>query len=670
MKNLKQILIIITFTLTALNYSFGIVQWSSKVYSFSTQFSDKQYSANQITGTPSIMPDFGKSPCGWIPKNRGQFINEFVIVGFDSSIYVSQIAINENLNPGNISEIRLFDSDDKEYTVYKADSFPVNINHGRLEHIFIPKTKFLTKKLKLLVKSGYNETQFDAVAISDESDSINFNINLVQSSEIINKPERLSREVNSIYDELSPLISPDGKKLYFTRDSHPENTGNLKKDDIWVSELDSLSNFKEAQNIGFPINNDKNNFACSITPDGNSLLVGNIYLTDGKMKPGVSISYFDGEKWTFPDSLKINNFYSKGKYASYFLTSSGKNLFMSVERDDGYGGTDIYISFLLNNGNWSEPVNIGKNVNSASNEDTPFLAADETTLYFSSSGFPGYGNNDMFISRRLDSTWLNWSKPENLGPAINTSGWDAYYTLPASGEFAYFVSDKKDGNASDIYRIKLSKEMKPKSVMLISGRVVNAKTNEPLDALVKYETLPDGKEAGFARTNPKNGEYKIVLPAGEKYGVVAEAKDYIAIDENLDLRDISKYEEKKKNLFLVPIEEGQTVKMNNLFFDFGKYEILQDSYPELKRIIKFLNDNPSVNIQINGHTDNIGSKKNNMSLSQNRADAVANYINSNGIPKNRLITRGFGDTIPIADNNTENGRQQNRRVEFLILINK
>ncbi|MCL5990720.1 MAG: hypothetical protein M1419_01280, partial [Bacteroidetes bacterium] len=487
----------------------------------------------------------GMTPCAWTPKNRGQFINENITVEFDSAIFVTQIAINENFNPGNISEIRLIDNSDKELTVYKIDNQTDASKKSSLFHIFINKPSFQTNKLKLLLKPGKDEslTQIDAIAISDESDTIKFGINDVSKNYYSATPERLSTSVNSRYDELSPIISPDGKKLFFTRESHPENIGIQKKEDIWMSEVDSLENFREAVNLGSPINNDNNNFACSITPDGNSLLVGNIYLPNGLMKPGISISYFKGDKWTMPDSLKIKKFYTKSKSVTYCLASSGKVLLMSLEREDSYGGLDIYVSFHKQDGSWSEPINIGHGINTASDEVSPFIASDEKTLYFSSAGYPGFGFNDMFLSRRLDSTWLKWSEPENLGPSINTSGWDAYYTIPASGEYAYFVSTHNDGNLHDIYRIKLPSEMKPKSVMLISGKVVNAKTNEPLDALVKYETLPDGKEAGIARTNPISGEYKIVLPAGEKYGVIAEAKDYIAIDENLDLRDIKKYEE-------------------------------------------------------------------------------------------------------------------------------
>ena len=272
----------------------------------------------------------------------------------------------------------------------------------------------------------------------------------------------------------------------------------------------------------------------------------------------------------------------------------------------------------------------------------------------------------MFVSRRLDSTWTNSSEPVNLGPQLNTSGWDAYYTIPASGEYAYFVSTTNSYGQEDIFRVKLPESLKPKPVVLISGRVLDA-NNNPVDAKIIYETLPNGKEAGIARSDPKTGEYKIALPAGAKYGFLAEAQGFIAINENLDLQNIKYYREITRDLHLVPIEQGQTIRINNIFFEFGKYELLEDSYAELNRIVGFLKDNPNISIQINGHTDNVGIPKSNLILSKKRAEAVEDYLISKGINNTRLNVKGYGQTKPIEKNNTEEGRSRTRRVEFVIL---
>ncbi len=669
MKKLRIILLLLLNVIFTRQSFSQITEWVSQVISFSSELGRKQLSASQVVGKPSVMPDFGETPCGWTPKNYGPAKEEWIIVGFDSAIHVSQIAINATVNPEGIYKVILFDSNGTEHTVYKRSVQLSSSTEGKMVNFIIEKIKYRTNKLKLVLQTDiiYTTPQIDAIAISESSDSIKPRINYLPDKTFSNKPERLGPEINSKYHELAPVITQDGKRLYFVREGHPKNLGFMKMQDVWYSDIDSNGRFSESVNIGPPINNSYSNFVCSTTPDGNGLLLGNIYLRDGSMRDGVSMSYFDGTKWSFPDSLNIKNFYNNNRNVSFSMSSSGKVLLMSLERNDTYGGFDIYVSFLNNDSSWSEPKNIGPEVNTAGDEISPFLAADETTLYYSTNGETGFGSSDMFLSRRLDSTWTNWSEPENLGPEINTKGWDAYYSITASGDYAYFVSDSGLSTLSDIYRIKLPERVKPKSVALLSGKVLDSKTKEPVEATIKYQILSDGKEAGIAHSNAKTGDYKIVLPTGSNYGFLAEAEGFIAISEHLDLTKIGNYQEIVKNLYLVPIEKGQIVKLNNLFFDFGKSEILKESYPELNRVLRFLNEKPEIKILIEGHTDNVGSAKTNLQLSEKRAKAVADYLINMGIDRNRLSTKGYGNTKPVADNNTEDGRQQNRRVEFVIL---
>jgi outer membrane protein OmpA-like peptidoglycan-associated protein len=318
-------------------------------------------------------------------------------------------------------------------------------------------------------------------------------------------------------------------------------------------------------------------------------------------------------------------------------------------------------------GKWSKPMNLGNSLNSVGNEVSPFLASDGKTLYFSTNGYPGFGKNDIFVSRRLDDTWKNWSEPMNLGNKVNTNEWDAYFSTSAAGDYAYFVSSANKATSEDIFRIKLPTSAKPTSVVLISGKVLNSKTGEPLGAKIIYEELPSGKEAGVARSNPSKGEYTIALPAGKKYGFSASAEGYIAINENIDLTQLTEFKEIKKDLKLVPIEKGEKVSINNIFFEFGKEGLLPESFPELNRLVKLMITNPNLKIRIEGHTDNIGNDKNNLLLSENRTLSVMNYLVENSIESNRLETKGYGKTKPKANNNTEEGRQQNRRVEIVIL---
>jgi outer membrane protein OmpA-like peptidoglycan-associated protein len=305
-------------------------------------------------------------------------------------------------------------------------------------------------------------------------------------------------------------------------------------------------------------------------------------------------------------------------------------------------------------------------INTDNVEMSPFLASDGVTLYFASNRPGGFGSNDIWMTRRLDDTWQKWSEPVNLGAGVNTPQWDSYYSIAASGDCAYMVSYANTYGHSDIVRISLRKEVRPNPVALVSGRVLDKKTGKPVEASISFTTLSDGKEAGTARTTPGTGDYQIILPYGKLYGFSASAQGYYAVSENLDLSNLKSYEEVKRDLYLVPIEVGQVVRLNNIFFEFGKDSLKAESFPELDKVVQLLTDNAAMTIALSGHTDNVGSDAANLKLSEGRAKAVYNYLVSKGIDASRLSSKGYGETKPVATNDTEDGRQQNRRVEFEI----
>lgn len=275
------------------------------------------------------------------------------------------------------------------------------------------------------------------------------------------------------------------------------------------------------------------------------------------------------------------------------------------------------------------------------------------------------------MTKRLDKTWQKWSNPVNLGSPINTEGWDAFFTLDAGGEYAYLTSNINSYGESDIVRVKLMEREKPDPVVLVSGNVYNAKTKEPLSASLVYETLPDGTEAGNGVSSPADGSFKIVLPYDKNYSIHARADKFFAQSENLNLDSLVKagYKEIHKDLYLVPIEIGQIVRLNNVFFDFDKWDLRPESYVELNRVVKLLKENPSIEIEMSAHTDSYGTDEYNITLSGNRAKSVMEYIISQGISQSRIISHGYGETRPVAPNDTDENRQKNRRVEFKILKN-
>jgi len=340
---------------------------------------------------------------------------------------------------------------------------------------------------------------------------------------------------------------------------------------------------------------------------------------------------------------------------------------MSVEGLDSEGGKDLYISFLQKNNTWSEPRNLGNVINTADTEGTPFLALDNKTLYFSSQGHPGFGEGDLFLTRRLDDTWLNWSTPENLGPAVNSPLWDAFINIPATGDYAYFSASDKVLGQEDIFRIRMTPEIKPDPVAVVSGTVLEAETNKP----VKSDITADVKNtsASFAKASfdPETGEYRLILPLKEIYRITASGEGFFPVSEDMDLSAETGFRSIRKNIYLQPIKAGQQIRLSNAMFSQSSAEVTPSSFAELDKIAETMKAYPSMEILLEGHTDNQGEVQKNIKLSSDRVEQVKKYLLSKGIDGQRIQTKAWGPTRPIANNLTEQSRQKNRRVEFTIL---
>ena len=474
------------------------------------------------------------------------------------------------------------------------------------------------------------------------------------------EPENLGDNVNSAYRDYAPKISPDGETLYFTRMDHPDGYGG---EDIFVSYLKEDDEWSEAVNIGTPLNNSGHNFVYSVSQDGQELFLHNQYTERGS---NPSISFKEDGVWSIPETQYIPEFNTVGEYHNGSLSVDGKYLLMSINRNGGVGDNDIYVILKDEYGNWQEPLNLGPTINTYAEESSVFIAADGQTIYFSSAGHGGHGKSDMFLSRRLDNTWTNWSKPINLGDKINSQENDEFYVIPAKGDFIYFSSTRNSQSKDDIYRMCLPDALRPRPVALIAGRVYNRKDNSAIPATVYYEDLETGKVLGSVKTNSQTGEYKIILVVGKKYGYYAIADKFLSQSENMDLVNLVEYKKESQNLTLVPIETGQSITMNNLFFESKQFALKNESFLELNRIVKFLEQNPTVKIEIGGHTDDLGSDENNLVLSEKRAFEVYMYLISKSVSKERLTYLGYGETKPKVPNINDQNRGMNRRVEMMI----
>lgn len=653
------------------------VQWASKVLEFSSELTPVQYSAQQVLGKPNVLPSGGQNPNAWAPDKPKR--KEFLKVGFERPMSIQQIAIAESYNPSAIYRVLMYDEAGKEYVVNTLNPKSVPLK-GRMLNLFMEPTPYKVASVKIEFDGAAVPDYFgiDAIAISNVNYPIIADIpklQLLASGLVI---EALDNNVNSDYSELNPLLSPDGKTLYFSRKNHPRNVGGVKdKEDIWYSELDSTGNWQLARNMGSLFNNPEPNFVNSIqsvTPDGRTavMLLGNKYLDNGKMQAGVSISSNVGGTWSKPVALTITNDYNFNEKANYFLTNNRKTLIMSVEREDSYGDRDLYVSFMQEDSVWTEPLNLGDIINTASEESAPFLAMDDRTLYFSSNGFSGYGASDIYASKRLDDTWTNWSDPENLGPEINSPLEDLFFNIPASSEYAYY-SRGVSANNTDIFRIKLPILRSPDPWVTVRGKIIDGTSGKPMGARIVYERLPDGHQLGATESDPETGEYEIRLPGGNLYGVRAEATGRISENQNLDLRNITNDQViDHKDFNLDPIQlsevgENVTLVLNNIFFDFDKASLKAESYPELNRIISVMNERGAMEIEIAGHADATGPELYNLKLSERRARSVVKYLTDKGIQQERISVVFHGESKPIAPNHTPDGRRRNRRVEFKIL---
>ncbi len=488
-------------------------------------------------------------------------------------------------------------------------------------------------------------------------------INLVRDFDFIEKKKNLGSALNGKHAEIAPIISPDGNTLYMARFDKEYKSCN-----IWYSERKKDGSWSKAVKMDAPLNNEGDNVVVSVSPDGNTLIVEGVYRKDGTFltDDGMSITNRTKDGWEVPKIIKINNYYNMDEHFSFSPTTDRSVLLMSVEREDTYGNKDLYVSFRNDNGTYSKPKNMGGVLNTNCAEGTPFIAPDGKTLYFSSQGHTGYGNNDIFVTKRLDDTWENWSEPKNLGPEINTKKWDVYYSVSARGDYAYLVSVPKNKEREDLYVVKLSEDARPDPVVLVKGKVLDKQTNLPIEARIVYKNEKDGKKVGEARSNPKTGEYSIILPYGKSYSFKAKARNYYALEnEKLDLRKEAEYKEIEIDLYMVPLKEGEVVELYSVQFIRDKATLLETSFEELNELAKEMLANEKMKIELSGHTETRGNPEHLLKLSQLRVDAVKEYLVKKGVKSSHISGKGYGNTKPIARGSLEE-EQRNRRVEMRI----
>jgi outer membrane protein OmpA-like peptidoglycan-associated protein len=524
------------------------------------------------------------------------------------------------------------------------------------------------------------------------------------------KFEKLGGDLNSSANEAAPVLSPDSQTLYFVRQYHPQNVGGISDPgDIWYSERREDGQWGEAKHAGKTINNRFYNAIIGFSDEQSAYVHGH-YLKQGK-KPttqGVSMTQGQHDQWNFPKAVEIPYFYTKSGHRSGSLHASNNIMIVTLQSYDTRGAEDLYVLFRQSNGSWSEPKNLGNDINTAYQEMTPFLAPDGKTLFFASNGYEGFGSRDIFMSVRLDDSWRSWSNPKNLGATVNTIGTELYYSIPQNSEYAYLTSTQNSDGMADLARIRISPEEEetleeadsldiPEEVpvaavqpsgevtpepevteeiveedpvvpmMTISGTVAGENNQQPLTAEVIVQSIRNDTTLVETVQTDADGTFSVSLPQDDSYELLIQSEGFIRKRDKVLLAETGSADAIERNYLLTPIEVGSTVNLETVLFDRGTASMLPGSDERLDEVVTFLQENPEVAIEVGGHTDNQGRADLNLELSQKRAEAVRDYLIQQGADAERVTAKGYGGTQPIASNAIEEERRKNRRVAFTIV---
>lgn len=470
-------------------------------------------------------------------------------------------------------------------------------------------------------------------------------------------PVNLGDSINSPVSEYFPAFTIDSKRLIFTR-----RVRGINED--FFETVRNNQQWSLAQPLAGNINTNANEGAQNISQDGQWLIFTGCNFPEGYGSCDLYISYLTPDGWSAPENMG-NRINTDQWETAPSLSPDKQDLYFTSKRFGGYGGSDIYVSHRRPNGQWSEPENLGPEINTIGDESCPFIHADNQTLYFTSSGLPGYGGDDLFVTHKLADG--KWSTPLNLGYPINTIDNEGSMVVTADGTTAYYASNRSDSRGGlDLYSFELRKDIRPIKTLWVEGRVYDKKTGKGLPSAVLLTDLATKEVISKVQTD-ETGHYLTTLPTGHDYAFNVNRRGYLFSSDHFLLKEKTADSVYHTDIALQPVEANASIVLNNIFFDVNKFELKTESQVDLDQVISFLKENPAVIIQISGHTDNSGKAADNLTLSANRAKSVVNYLLAHGIAPARLKYQGYGDKVPVAPNTTEQGKAQNRRTELKIV---
>lgn len=447
-------------------------------------------------------------------------------------------------------------------------------------------------------------------------------------------PVVLNDTINSKAEESYPIYSPSDSTLYFVRSLHAQNVGGVRSgQDIWYTKQQPTGEWAEPLNNLEGLNNRNNNAVVGVSQTGNTLYLLNSYQSETKEFPGMAFSFGIGQDWREPNDIDIPGLEEKiGNFYGVYVVPTEDVAIVSVQKESSKGMEDLYVTEKnLQTGQWSELVHLGETINTEGYEISPFLSRDKKTLFFASNGHPGYGNTDIFVSYRQDTSWVNWSKPENLGDGINSSGFDAYLSVTENGQ-VFFVSNRY-GRSTDIYQ----------------ARII---TREEREEQLASRVVGGGAGTGFI-PEQRNSDLEI---DEETQALLEETQALLDEFKKINNGEAGEVNESGND------EPEVTFEENTVYFNLNSSELLPSAYSDLKESVSLLQENPNLYAEIVGHADDSGGKDYNLKLSIERAQSVKKFLMSQGVAERKIITYGKGSTQPITNNNSPDGRQRNRRV--------
>lgn len=506
----------------------------------------------------------------------------------------------------------------------------------------------------------FNSISDDLRALSTDKLIFADTANNLVNNPVSTNPVNIGSSINTSSDEYINYVNTDYELLMLTkRTKLPAYSSVRYKEELYYSDYsDSTWSSPELVDLGWR-GNGLNMGTINFSTDGRTMFFTGCYWPSGQGGCDLYFSQRVGTNWLKPQNIG-NSINTTTWESQPIISSDSKKLFFASKRTGGKGGADIWMSVKLKDNTWSPPINLGDSINTPKDEMAPFLHADGNTLFFASTGHPGLGGYDLFISRQDELG--RWSLAKNIGYPTNSRYNDINIFTSIDGKRSWISSDRTAGKGGmDIYSFDNYKDILPQKIMYVEGAVVDKVTKKPLKAEIQITNLSTSELINTTLSDSVTGSFLLVVFPGVDYAFNITKKGYLFLSENINVKDSIGIESVKKQFELSPFAKGNQLIMNNVFFRFNEYELLPASFIELDKLVEILNQYPTSEIEITGHTDSIGNAEYNMKLSLKRAKAVSNYLIENGIESKRLDFKGMGSSMPVAPNNSEQGRAKNRR---------